>query len=67
MIDLSLNTEEAMLVEDSLRDIISCTIGAIHDGDPDDRPRLEREIGVLRDIVAGLKEQRNRSVQTETV
>jgi hypothetical protein len=49
-----------MLVEDSLRDIISCTIGAIHDGDPDDRPRLESEIEMLHDVVARITSGLNR-------
>lgn len=55
MITLILTKEEALLVEDSLPDIISCTIGAIHDGDPGDRPRLEREIEALHDIAARLR------------
>lgn len=63
MINLSLTEEEAILVEDSLRDIISCTIGEIYDGDQEDRPRLGREIEVLHDGIDRLRQQHNRGVQ----
>lgn len=63
MITLSLTEEEAILVKDSLRDIISCTIGAIHDGDPGDGPPLEGEIEVLHDGIDRLREQHNRRDQ----
>lgn len=60
MINLTLTKEEAVLVEYSLRDIISCTIGAIYDGDPDDRPGLERDIEVLREVIVRLMKDLNR-------
>lgn len=50
MINLILTEEEAVLVDESLTTIISCTIGEIYDGDPENRPRLERDIEVLRAV-----------------
>lgn len=53
---ITLTEEEAILVDESLITIISCTIGEIYDADPEERSRLEREIEVLHDVRNKLKD-----------